>query len=75
MKMPQRQKTAATNRKKKTALSKVGDKFKSIDEFGQEFKMKIDGENDLLTSYMGACLSILFIALSAMFFYSKVVVL
>ena len=50
-------------------------KFKSIDQFGDEFEMQIDGELSNTTSYMGTILTIIFVILIATFAYSKIMVL
>ena len=51
-------------------------KLRSIDKFGQKpiFKMKFEG-GGAYVSYMGALCSAIFITISAIFFYSKIMVL
>ena len=56
-------------------LHSMARKFKSIDQFGDEFEMQIDGELSNTTSYMGTILTIIFVILIATFAYSKIMVL
>ena len=61
--------------KKKTSSYLCG-KFKSLDEFGEQPAWKLDerGKKAYL-SYMGACLSAIIFIITAIFFYTKAMVL
>ena len=64
-----------TRRIKKTA-SYLSSKFKSIDEFGEQPTWRLDKNGgDTYLSYMGACLSAILIITTAIFLYSKAMVL
>ena len=61
----------------KSNMTKVGRKFRSLDDFGQRTAMKIDfeGAGSTYQSYMGATVSVIFFSISAIFLFSKIMVL
>ena len=53
----------------------MGKSFQSVDEFGQGFRMKLDGSSRMKNSYMGSCLTIIMFLVTLLFTYTKVVTL
>ena len=62
-----------------TTLQNFGSRFKSLDDFGEQPAWSInhnyDTSSDKYQSYMGAFLSMLVLIMTAVFLYSKAMVL
>ena len=56
-------------------LSSVSNKIKDFDDFGEAPSMKVKDGDDVIRSYCGACLSIILLAVTLIFLYSKAMVL
>ena len=62
--------------KQRLKTSYLGGKFKKIDEFSESASLRlVDGESSNRVSYMGAFLSAIIFGVTAIFLYSKVMVL
>ena len=58
--------------KKTNVLQKAGDLFLSIDQFSENFTMKLDGENDQVRTFMGSLCSIVLLTVVLAYAYQKV---
>ena len=56
-------------------LGSIGSAFKGIDDFGDKFELSIDRESSVYKSYMGAIATILFLAATCVFSWTKYTVL
>ena len=70
--------TATVVAKPDSKWDKAGRKFRSYDKFSvgkPQMKIDFDGAGPAYKSYAGAATSIMFIALSSVFLYSKILIL
>ena len=58
-----------------SVLSSVGNKIKDFDDFGDAPSMKVNDGDDTIRSYCGSLLSMILLAVTLIFLYSKAMVL